>query len=178
MTARMELLAGDITRLTVDVIVTAANEALAGGHGVDGAVHRAAGPRLFAECQTLRYCAEGDAKITGAYDLAARHVIHTVGPIWEGGDFGEPDRLRSCYLNSLRLASEHQARTIAFPCIATGAHEFPSALACEIAVNTVSAWLDQHPLPQSVIFCCYEQLDFELYEKQLASQASRSAPVE
>lgn len=167
MHSRIQVIQGDITKLSLDAIVTAANEALVGGHGVDGAVHRAAGPKLFAECQTIKYCAEGDAKVTGGYDLPAKYVIHTVGPVWEGGSFGESEILRSCYANSLRLVEENEIRTVAFPCIATGAHEFPRELACKIALSTVDEWLDTHVLPERVVFCCFEEEDLRIYEHAL-----------
>jgi O-acetyl-ADP-ribose deacetylase (regulator of RNase III) len=172
MQSRITLVAGDITQLAVDAIVTAANEALAGGHGVDGAVHRAAGPELFAECQTVRYCAEGDAKITGGYKLKARHVIHTVGPVWEGGDFNETDILRSCYSKSLELAAANAIRTIAFPCIATGAHDFPNELACDIAVSTVQEWIRIRATPETITFCCFDDHDYQLYERNLKGYAA------
>ena len=167
MQPRILLVDGDITQLDVDAIVTAANEALAGGHGVDGAVHRAAGPELFAECQALRYCDEGDAKITRGYNLLARHVIHTVGPFWEGGEYGERETLRSCYLRSLQLAIENDIQTLAFPCVATGAHDFPNELAYEIAFETVSGWLQCHDAPMTVTFCCFDEYDYRLYEQKL-----------
>lgn len=172
MQSRISLIAGDITQLDVDAIVTAANEALAGGHGVDGAVHRAAGPELFTECQTLRYCNEGDAKITRGYNLRARHVIHAVGPVWEGGEYDERETLRSCYLRSLELADENNIQTLAFPCIATGAHEFPNELACEIAFETVSEWLQCHATPATVTFCCFADHDNRLYEQKMLSSSA------
>jgi len=173
MQSRITVVAGDITQLNVDAIVTAANEALAGGHGVDGAIHRKAGPELFAECQTIRYCSEGEAKITGGYNLNARHVIHTVGPVWEGGQHGESETLQSCYWRSLALAEVNSIRTLAFPCIATGAHEFPNDLACDIAVSTVRMWINEHSTPDTITFCCFDDLDFRLYEHKLAQSAAR-----
>ena len=164
---RLRLLVGDITTLAVDAIVAAANEALIGGSGVDGAIHRAAGPGLPEECRTLGYCPEGQARLTKGYLLPAKFVIHTVGPVWEGGAFGEADLLASCYRESLELAESHKVATIAFPCIATGAHEFPPSKACQIALETVRAWLDQHALPSEVTFCCYSESDARHYRERL-----------
>jgi O-acetyl-ADP-ribose deacetylase len=166
-THRMRLVVGDITTLSVDAIVTSANEALCGGHGVDGAVHRAAGPGLYEECRWLGICNPGEAKITGGYLPPARHIIHTVGPVWESGQFGEADVLRSCYRASLSLAGDRGIQTIAFPCIATGVYEYPSDQACEIALETVREWLETHQLPRDVIFCCYEDEDAALYRNRL-----------
>ena len=167
MTERLKLEAGDITQFAVDAVVTAANEALVGGHGVDGAIHRAAGPGLLEECRTLGYCNEGEAKITGGYLLPAKHIIHTVGPVWEGGMHNEAKLLASCYRSSLALASEHGVETIAFPCIATGAHEYPREEACRIAVETVFKWLEEDDLPRVVTFCCFEEEDVGTYRDQI-----------
>lgn len=180
MRERLKLILGDITQLAVDAIVTAANESLMGGHGVDGAVHRAAGPHLFAECRTIGYCAEGDAKLTRGYNLPAKYVIHTVGPVWEGGMYDEHELLHSCYQRSLELAREQQFATVAFPCIATGAHEYPRELACQVAVDAVTHWITHEPLPQQIIFCCFEEADYELYRAALnswAANAPQSAPT-
>ena len=138
---RITVVRGDITRLAVDAIVNAANTSLLGGGGVDGAIHRAAGPELLAECQTLGGCRPGEAKITRGYRLPARHVIHTVGPVWSGGNRGEPETLANCYCNSLRLAVENGIRTIAFPAISCGAYRFPNLEAAMIAVATTRAFL-------------------------------------
>lgn len=166
---RMQMVAGDITKLAVDAVVTAANESLMGGGGVDGAIHRAAGPGLLAECRTLGICNEGEAKITFGYLLPARHIIHTVGPVWEGGQFDEANTLRRCYRACLELAASHGIESIAFACIATGTYEFPKDLACEIAVDSVREWLSTHELPRDVIFCCFEDTDATLYRDRLAS---------
>ncbi len=165
--SRIRVCCGDITSLAVDAIVTAANESLAGGGGVDGAVHRAAGPGFFEECRTLGICPEGEARITGGHLLPARHVIHAVGPVWEDGTFGESETLTSCYLSALQLASDHRLREIAFPCIATGTYQFPRDLACEIAVAAVTSWLNAHEFPQQVVFCCFEEEDFDLYRQRV-----------
>ncbi len=146
---------GDITTLEVDAIVNAANETLLGGGGVDGAIHRAAGPDLLKECRRLGGCNTGKAKITGGYRLPARHVIHTVGPVWDGGGSGEAELLRDCYWNSLDLAREHGLKSIAFPCISTGVYGYPADEASRIAVDTVRAYMakmDYHP---DVVFCCF-----------------------
>jgi O-acetyl-ADP-ribose deacetylase (regulator of RNase III) len=166
--SRMTVVQGDITRLDAEAIVNAANSSLLGGGGVDGAVHRAAGPGLLAECRQLGGCPTGEARITGGHRLAARHVIHTVGPVYEGGASGEAALLRSCYRESLRLAAEAGVRTVAFPCVATGVYGYPPAEACEVAVAAAAEWLASHPLPESVVFCCFGPADAELYRARLA----------
>jgi O-acetyl-ADP-ribose deacetylase (regulator of RNase III) len=166
-TGRIRIMHADITELDVDAIVNAANESLLGGGGVDGAIHRAAGPGLLKECRQLNGCPTGEAKITGGHDLKARHVIHTVGPVYRGGNRGEAELLRSCYLESLRLAEQHQLQSIAFPCISTGVYGYPVDEACGIAVETVADWLEQHASPEQVTFCCFSSSDEERYRQRL-----------
>jgi O-acetyl-ADP-ribose deacetylase (regulator of RNase III) len=163
----MLVVEGDITSLDVDAVVNAANSSLLGGGGVDGAIHRAAGPGLLAECRTLGGCPTGEARITGGYDLPARHVIHTVGPVWHGGRSGEPDLLRSCYTESLRLAERNRVQTIAFPGISTGVYGYPKEDACDVAVGAVGRWLAAQDLPQTVTFCCFSASDAALYRARL-----------
>ncbi len=166
---RLQVMVGDITKLEVDVIVTAANESLAGGGGVDGAVHRAAGPGLFAECRTIGICPEGEARITRGYLLPARFVIHAVGPVYEDGSFGEAETLASAYRESLGLAEAHGLAAIAFPCISTGVYGYPKSEACRVAVDAVVTWLAGHDLPHEVTFCCFDEDDARLYRDRLAA---------
>jgi O-acetyl-ADP-ribose deacetylase len=162
--ARLEVLVADITTLAIDAIVNAANTSLLGGGGVDGAIHRAAGPELVAECRLLNGCKVGEAKITRGYRLPSRHVIHTVGPIWHGGDAGEPGKLASCYRNSLEVAAANQIRSMAFPAISTGIYRFPPDEAAEIALSTVIATLPGlAEAPRRVIFCCFDAGAAALY---------------
>lgn len=161
----LQTLQADITQLDVDAIVNAANSSLLGGGGVDGAIHRAAGPELLAECRTLNGCRTGEAKITKGYRLKGRHVIHTVGPIWNGGKSGEREKLCACYTNSLRLAAENGLQSIAFPCISTGVYRFPADEAAKIAVESVRAFLETPCSIQTVIFCCFSEADRARYEE-------------
>lgn len=165
--SRMELLQGDITRLAVDAIVNAANSSLLGGGGVDGAIHRAAGPELLAECRLLGGCKTGQAKITKGYRLPARHVIHTVGPVWRGGDKGEPELLASCYRESLALAVEHGLRTIAFPAISCGIFGYPPYHAARIAVGETARFLDAEPSLEKVVLVCFSREVFDAYRQAL-----------
>ncbi len=165
---RLHVVQGDITRLEVDAIVNAANSSLSGGGGVDGAIHRAAGPRLLEECRTLGGCPTGEARMTAGYDLPAKHVIHTVGPVYGRREPAAAARLlASCYTESLRLAGRHGLKTIAFPGISTGVYGYPKEEACDVAVRAVSDWLAGHELPHSVTFCCFSAADAELYRRRL-----------
>jgi len=157
----------DITRIEVDAIVNAANRSLLGGGGVDGAIHRKAGPELLAECRTLGGCETGGAKITKGYDLPARHVIHAVGPVWHGGDRGEAGLLASCYESSLRLALDNGLRTIAFPSISTGAYGYPIEEAAQIAVRTVRDFVADNSGLERVVFVLFSASDLAVYERIL-----------
>ena len=165
--AKIEIILGDITKQKVDAIVNAANCSLLGGGGVDGAIHRAAGPELLAECRTLGGCKTGEAKITRGYKLPASYVIHTPGPVWNGGNNGEADKLRSCYRSCLVLASENGCKTVDFPSISTGVYHFPLSKASEIAVKTISEYLFEHPEIERVRMVCFDARTKEYYEKAL-----------
>lgn len=154
----------DITTLPVDAIVNAANTTLLGGGGVDGAIHHAAGPELLNECRLLGGCETGDAKLTAGYNLPASHVIHTVGPVWHGGERGEPELLSSCYRRALEIAHDHQFTSIAFPCISIGAYGFPPEKAAPIAITTVRAVCARLQYDIDVTFCCFSNADLELYQ--------------
>jgi O-acetyl-ADP-ribose deacetylase len=160
---QMGIIQGDITTLTVDAIVNAANSSLLGGGGVDGAIHRAAGRKLLAACQQLNGCKTGQAKITQGYRLTAKHVIHTVGPVWHGGNSGEPELLASCYRESLALATLHQIQTIAFPAISCGVYGYPIDLAAKVALETVHAFLEQDSSIAGVSFVCFSDADYDAY---------------
>lgn len=160
---RIEIMLGDITRLQVDAIVNAANTSLLGGGGVDGAIHRAAGPDLLKECRTLYGCPTGEAKITQGYRLPAAYVIHTVGPVWHGGKKQEPELLASCYRNCLRLAVEHHLHTIAFPCISTGVYGYPKPEAAHIAIREIADFLAMYTDFEKVIVVCFDERNYNLY---------------
>lgn len=175
---RVRVVEGDITALHVDAVVNAANESLLGGGGVDGAIHRAAGPGLVAECRTLGGCATGDAKVTGAYDLPARYVIHTVGPVWRGGGHGEPELLASCYRRTLDEARRLGVGSVAFPAISTGVYGYPRGAAAEIAVREVSRWLALHDLPVGVVLCTFDAASTAAIEAALAAVVAATGDQE
>jgi O-acetyl-ADP-ribose deacetylase (regulator of RNase III) len=166
---RIEIVQGDITRLQVDAIVNAANSSLLGGGGVDGAIHRAAGPQLYEECLTLNGCRTGSAKITHGYNLPAQWVIHTVGPVWRDGDHNEDALLAGCYRTSLAIAVERGIRTIAFPAISTGIYGFPIDRASKIAVAEVKSHLEQHKLPEKVLLVAFSDTTRDAYESAIAA---------
>lgn len=164
---RVSVLETDITKLAIDAIVNAANELLLGGGGVDGAIHRAAGPKLLEECRTLGGCPTGQAKITKGYNLPAKFIIHTVGPVWHGGSHKEAELLANCYRNSLALATAHSIRTIAFPAISCGIYGYPIDRAVQIAVREATVYLDQNSVPERVIFACFGREIYDAYVKEL-----------
>ena len=163
----MKAIKGDITKLKADAIVNAANSTLLGGGGVDGAIHRKAGPDLLAECRLLNGCKTGEAKLTKGYDLPAKYIIHTVGPVWHGGNRNEAELLRKCYLNTLDMAKEKGFKSIAFPCISTGIYHYPAEKAVKIAIETVREYLEKEDYNCEVIFCCFSENDLKLYQSIL-----------
>ncbi len=165
--AELEVIVADITTLSVDAIVNAANTSLLGGGGVDGAIHRAAGPDLVAECRLLHGCKTGDAKITKGYRLKAAHVIHTVGPVWNGGTLGEDDLLASCYRRSMELCGEHKLTSVAFPAISTGIFRFPAGRAADIAMRTTIEGLSAAPTVTRVVFCCFAEPSAKLHAEAM-----------
>ncbi|MCB0807015.1 MAG: O-acetyl-ADP-ribose deacetylase [Bacteroidales bacterium] len=167
MNKKIELIQGDITKIETDAIVNAANRSLLGGGGVDGAIHRAAGPGLLEECKALNGCETGEAKITKGYNLSAQFVIHTVGPVWHGGLNNEPELLASCYRNSLSLTMENNCKSIAFPNISTGVYRFPKEKAAKIAVHEVRKFLSENDLIERVVFVCFDEENLRLYDRIL-----------
>jgi O-acetyl-ADP-ribose deacetylase len=172
MTATLRAIQANITTLAVDAIVNAANSSLLGGGGVDGAIHRAAGPDLLHECRLLGGCKTGEAKLTKGYRQQAKHIIHTVGPVWRGGENGEPELLESCYRQSLSLAAKHGVRTLAFPSISTGIYGYPVELAAVVAVSTTRALVQEFTSLKEVVFCCFSPSDLQVYQQALGESAA------
>lgn len=168
---KLELVKSDITTMRVDAIVNAANKSLLGGGGVDGAIHRAAGPNLLDECRTLNGCETGEAKITRSYLLIADYVIHTVGPVWKGGNDNEKQLLANCYKNSLQIALDKKLKTIAFPNISTGVYRFPKEMAAGIAIRTVNNFLKEHQEFETAYFVCFDDENYEIYREKLIKLA-------
>jgi O-acetyl-ADP-ribose deacetylase (regulator of RNase III) len=164
MSTQIEVIEADITTLAVDAIVNAANESLLGGGGVDGAIHRAAGPKLLEECRTIGGCPTGEARLTKGYNLPAKYVIHTVGPVWQGGGYGEDDLLAACYRHSMSIALRHHVRSIAFPAISTGVYGFPLDRAASVAAHEVWVFIGTYPDFDRVIFCCFNDAARQAYE--------------
>lgn len=173
--AQLEIIVADITTLGVDAIVNAANTSLLGGGGVDGAIHRAAGPDLVAECRMLHGCKTGDAKITKGYRLKAAHVIHTVGPVWNGGSLGEDDLLASCYRRSMELCRRHSLASVAFPAISTGIFRFPADRAADIAMRTIIEALPTTPSVARIVFCCFSEPSANVHIEALLRHGSPCA---
>ena len=168
MTTKLSAIQADITTLAVDAVVNAANSSLLGGGGVDGAIHRAAGPGLLEECRRLGGCATGDARLTGGHNLPARFIIHAVGPVWRGGGDGEPQQLESCYRRSLEIAAANDIKTIAFPCISTGIFGYPIVDAARIAVSVARSFVNDGSTLSEIMFCCFAPSDLAVYEQVIA----------
>jgi O-acetyl-ADP-ribose deacetylase (regulator of RNase III) len=167
---KITLMQGDITKIACEAIVNAANSSLLGGGGVDGAIHRAGGPKIAEECRLLHGCKTGQAKITGAGNLPCKYIIHTVGPVWRGGTSGEPELLKSCYMQSLALAVSHGIKTIAFPNISTGIYGYPKDAAAAVAIQTVRDFIQKNDALEEIIFCCFDGENYGLYQSLLNRQ--------